>query len=79
MELTNKQKEILQKMRKGQILEVNIREGNKVNKYYLGNSLKPISRKAVIDLYSLGFLAMRSINFNTRHLELTNLGKTFTI
>lgn len=79
IKLSDKQKEVIRLMREGQIINVDIREGNKVNKYYLGNSIRPMRRNPVYDLFVDGLLEYKQINYCKATFTLTELGKTIPI
>lgn len=79
MQLTKKQKEIISLMRNGLIIRVSLREGNKVNKYFMGNSIHPVRRRPIVDLYDEKLLQFNQLNYSNATFTLTELGKTIDI
>jgi len=79
MTLTKRQSYIISQLKDGVVLELNIGEGNRANKYYLGNGIKPIQRRPVVDLHDMGIIKLVHVNYRTQHFQLTELGKTIEI
>lgn len=79
MDLSKKQKEIIKAMRNGVKVVVTINIGNKANKYYLGNSIKPMRRRPIIDLWDDNILYFKTINYCTGEFTLTELGNSIDL
>lgn len=79
MKLSDKQIEVIKLMRDGFKILVKISEGNRVNKYYMSNSINPMRRRPIIDLWDENLILYRSINYCKGEFELTELGKTIEL
>lgn len=79
IQLTEKQKKIIGLMRDGFKIEMIITAGNRVNKYYMANSRKPMRRRPVIELYDADILTLKSVCYGKSEFSLTELGKTIKL
>lgn len=74
MELNKKQLEIIKGMKSGKVLRVIIRQGNRVNKYYLDSS-RPLKRSNIVHLSDLGLISFKQDSFCSGEYVLTELAK----